>query len=86
MLHHRYAVNNAGSSARGLKFSESCVEKGDGIENRSILLSLTTIFLFPVFSRRKLIFENIEWVCKVFGGCSEKEKRQGKQRLKKFVR
>ena len=28
MLHHRYAVNNAGSSARGLKFSESCVEKG----------------------------------------------------------
>ena len=28
MLHHRYAVNNAGSSARGLKFSESCGEKG----------------------------------------------------------
>ena len=31
MLRDRYAVNNAGSSARGLKFSEICGEKRAGI-------------------------------------------------------
>ena len=36
-------------------------------------------FLISSASRRKLIFENIQGVYKVFGGCSVKEKRQEKQ-------
>ena len=38
-------------------------------------------FLISSASRRKLIFENIQGVYKVFGGCSVKEKRQEKQHL-----
>ena len=38
-------------------------------------------FLISSASRRKLIFENIQGLYIVFGGCSVKEKRQEKQHL-----
>lgn len=81
MLRKRYAVYNAGSNARGKKFSEICGEKwGQHLRPRDFFI-VGRIFLFPVFLRRKLIFENIQGVYKVFRGCSVKEKRKGNQRL-----
>ena len=52
MLHHRFVINNAGSSAQGSRFSEICGEKrGWHLKHRHFLV-VEGIFLFPVFLRR----------------------------------
>ena len=60
MLRHRYVVNTAVSSTRGLKFNEICGGKKKGwyLKVRHSVV-VEGIFLFPVFLERKLIFENI---------------------------
>ena len=72
---------SAVSGGRGLKFNEICEEKkGWHLKVRHFLV-VEGIFQFQVFLGRKLIFENIQGVYKVFRGCSVKEKRKGNQRL-----
>ena len=49
MLRHRYTVNDAGSSARGLKFSEICWEKSGCQLKLRYFVVVRGIFRFPVF-------------------------------------
>ena len=79
MLRHRFAINNAGSSAQGSRFSEICGEKRGWRLKPRHFLAVEGIFLFPVFLRRKWIFGIFQGVYKDFGGCSVKGRQQGKQ-------
>ena len=81
MLRQIYAVNNADPSAQGLKFIEICRDKRGWYLKPRHLVVVEGIFLSPVFLRRKLHFQNILGVYKVFGGFPLKEKRQEKQHL-----
>lgn len=58
----RYAVNNAGSNARGLKFSELREKKKRGWNSKRRHFAVVEgISLFPMFLRKKKksMFENI---------------------------
>lgn len=54
MPRHRYAVNNAGSNARGLKFSELREKKKRGWNSKRRHFAVVEgISLFPMFLRKK---------------------------------
>lgn len=56
MPRHRYAVNNAGSNARGLKFSELRKKKKRGRHSKRRHFAVVEgISLFPMFLRKKKI-------------------------------
>lgn len=61
MPRHRYTVNNAGSNARGLKFSELREKKKRGWNSKRRHFAVVEgILLFPMFLRKKKsMFENI---------------------------
>ena len=81
MLRQIYAVNNADPSAQGLKFIEIYRDKrGWHLKPRHFVV-VEGISSLQCFLRRKLHFQNILRVYKVFGGFPLKEKWQGKQHL-----
>lgn len=54
MPRHRYTVNNAGSNARGLKFSELREKKKRGWNSKRRHFAVVEgISLFPMFLRKK---------------------------------